>query len=269
MPFADTILANEPWVRLGAFAGVLLAMISWELAAPRRQRAVARAGRWLSNFGVVAVDAALLRLAFPVVAVSTALVADERGWGVFNALDTPTWLAVIVSLVLLDLAIWAQHWLFHHVPVLWRVHRMHHTDVDVDVTTALRFHPVEIGLSMAIKMAIVVAFGMPALAVVLFEVILNGMAMFNHGNVRLPAAADRLLRLLVVTPDMHRIHHSVYREETNSNFGFNLSVWDRLFGTYRAVPRDGHERMTIGLEIFRGDRDRRLDRLLIQPFLRS
>jgi sterol desaturase/sphingolipid hydroxylase (fatty acid hydroxylase superfamily) len=263
----ELILQHEALVRGGAFAGLLAVMALWELAAPRRKRSVPRAGRWFANFGIVAVDTVVVRLLFPIVAVGTALVAETRGWGVLNAVEVPTWLAVVISLVVLDLTIWAQHVAFHRIPVLWRLHRMHHSDVDFDVTTGFRFHPIEIALSMGIKMGLVVVLGAPGAAVVLFEVILNGMAMFNHGNVRLPAAADRLLRQVVVTPDMHRVHHSVHPSETNSNFGFNLSVWDRLFGTYRAQPRDGHPGMTIGLPIFRGRRDGRFDRLLIQPFL--
>lgn len=264
---ADVVLSNEPWIRLCAFAGVLAVMMVWEVAWPRRRLAVSRGGRWFANLGIVALDAALLRLVFPVVAVGAALAAQAHGWGLFNMVAAPAWVAVPLSLVALDFAIWLQHLVFHRVPLLWRLHRMHHTDVDLDVTTALRFHPLEIALSMLIKMAIVVALGAPAAAVILFEVILNGMALFNHGNVRLPRTVDAVLRRAVVTPDMHRVHHSVHPEETNSNYGFNLSVWDRLFGTYRAQPRDGHETMTIGIESFRSARDRRLDRLLIQPFL--
>ena len=266
---SHVILTHEPLVRLAAFAAVLVAMIAWESAAPKRPLGVARRARWTANFGIVLVDAALLRLAFPIVAVGTAVIAAERGWGLFNSVDVPAWVAVVASILLLDLVIWAQHVVFHRVPILWRLHRMHHSDVDFDVSTALRFHPVEIALSMLIKMAVVIALGAPPVAVVLFEVILNGMAMFNHGNVRLPAGLDRALRMVVVTPDMHRVHHSVHRDETNSNYGFNLSIWDRLFATYRACPRDGHDGMTIGLEIFRRAEDRGLLRLLAQPFLRA
>ena len=266
---SDVLPFNEPAVRMGAFATVLIMMIVWEMAAPRRRLGVPRGERWLSNFAIVALDVAVVRLLFPIAAVGAALVAETYGWGVFRVLDAPAWLAVIGSLIVLDLAIWAQHVVFHRIPVLWRLHRMHHSDVDIDVTTALRFHPIEIALSMLIKMTVVVLLGAPAVAVVLFEVILNGMAMFNHGNVCLPAPLDRALRAAVVTPDFHRVHHSVHPEETNSNYGFNLSIWDRLFGTYRAQPRDGHEAMTIGLDRFRASRDRRLDRVLLQPFGRA
>ena len=263
LPFDETVF------RLAVFATVLLFMLAWERAAPRRRLTAPRASRWAANLGIVVLDTAVVRLLFPIAAVGTALASEAHGWGLFNVLNVPNWLAVAASVLALDLVIWAQHLMFHKVPALWRLHRMHHSDVDFDVTTALRFHPIEIVLSMLIKMAVVVALGAPALAVVLFEVILNGMAMFNHGNVRLPAGLDRVLRLVLVTPDYHRVHHSIHREETDSNFGFNLSLWDRLFGTYRSQPRDGHQTMTIGLAAFREPRDRRLDRLLLQPFARA
>ena len=208
-----------------------------------------------------------MRLTFPVVAVGLALVAQERGWGLFNVLDVPAWVAFLVSVLALDLAIYLQHVMFHAVPALWRLHRMHHADLEFDVTTGLRFHPIEILLSMGIKLAVVAALGPPAVAVLVFEVLLNATAMFNHSNIRIPAAIDRLLRLIVVTPDMHRVHHSIHPSETNSNFGFNLPWWDRLLGTYRPQPLDGHEAMTIGIEQFRTRRDLWLDRMLIQPAL--
>ena len=210
-------------------------------------------------------DAALVRLLFPVVAVGLAVMAAENGWGLFNIVDVPGWVAVLVSLLVLDLAIYLQHVMFHAVPALWRLHRMHHADLEFDVTTGLRFHPVEILLSMAIKLAVVMALGPPAVAVLVFEVLLNGSAMFNHSNVRLPERVDALLRLVIVTPDMHRVHHSILPSETNSNFGFNVPWWDRLLGTYRAQPRAGHEGMTIGIEQFRTRRDLWLDRMLVQP----
>jgi sterol desaturase/sphingolipid hydroxylase (fatty acid hydroxylase superfamily) len=195
--------------------------------------------------------------------------AEARGWGLFNGMEAPFWLAFIASLLLLDLIIYAQHVVFHKIPLLWRLHRMHHTDLDFDVTTALRFHPLEIVLSMLIKLAVVILLGAPAVAVMVFEVILNATAMFNHGNVGLPPWLDQRLRWLLVTPDMHRVHHSVLVEETDSNFGFNLPWWDRLFGTYRDQPREGHTGMTIGLDYFRDEWATRLDRLLLQPFQRS
>ena len=196
---------------------------------------------------------------------ANALVAEAQGWGLFNALAAPWWVALVGSVIVLDLAIYLQHVLFHAVPALWRLHRVHHADLEFDVTTGLRFHPVEILLSMGIKLAVVVALGPPAVAVLIFEVVLNATAMFNHGNVRLPAYVDRVARWVVVTPDMHRVHHSVRPDETNSNFGFNLPWWDRLLGTYRAQPADGHEGMTIGIEQFRQARELWLDRMLIQP----
>lgn len=256
---------HEALIRLGCFGGVLLLMAAWELAAPRRRLAVPRLLRWSSNLGIVVLNTLLLRVSFPLVAVGLALLAEERGWGLLQVLGAPYWLAFLLSVLLLDLAIYLQHVMFHAVPALWRLHRMHHADLDFDVTTGLRFHPVEILLSMGLKLAVVMALGPPAAAVLVFEVLLNATSMFNHGNIRLPLGADRMLRWLVVTPDMHRVHHSIHRDETNSNFGFNLPWWDRLLGTYRDQPRDGHQAMTIGIEQFRTPADLRLDRMLIQP----
>jgi sterol desaturase/sphingolipid hydroxylase (fatty acid hydroxylase superfamily) len=261
----DVILANEPLIRMAIFLGILLAMALWEVAAPRRRREIPRLLRWSNNLGVVVIDTLLVRLTFPIVAVGLALVAQERGWGLFNVFDVPAWVAFLVSVLALDLAIYLQHVMFHAVPALWRLHRMHHADLEFDVTTGLRFHPVEILLSMGIKLAVVAALGPPAVAVLVFEVLLNATAMFNHSNIRIPLAIDRVLRLFVVTPDMPRVHHSIHPSETNSNFGFNLPWWDRLLGTYRPQPRDGHEGMTIGIEQFRTLRDLWLDRMLIQP----
>jgi sterol desaturase/sphingolipid hydroxylase (fatty acid hydroxylase superfamily) len=261
----ETILANEPILRLAVFLGVLVVMAGWELAAPRRRQDTPRVIRWTNNFALVVVDTIILRLTFPILAVGLALMAGDRGWGLFNALDVPLWLAVVLSILLLDLAIYLQHVLFHAVPGLWRLHRMHHADLEFDVTTGLRFHPAEIVLSMVIKLAAVAALGAPAVAVLLFEVLLNATALFNHANIRLPVRVDRALRWVLVTPDMHRVHHSVIPAETNSNFGFNLPWWDRLLGTYRAQPKAGHEGMTIGIEQFRTPRDLWLDRMLIQP----
>ena len=261
----ETIIANEPMLRLAVFLVVLVAMAGWELAAPRRRQDIPRILRWTNNLALVVVDSIILRLTFPILAVGLALMAEARGWGLFNVLDLPLWLAVLLSILLLDLAIYLQHVLFHAVPSLWRLHRMHHADLEFDVTTGLRFHPVEIVLSMVIKLAMVAALGAPAMAVLLFEVLLNTTALFNHANIRLPAGLDRVLRWVVVTPDMHRVHHSVIPAETNSNFGFNLPWWDRLLGTYRAQPKAGHDGMTIGIEQFRTRRDLWLDRMLVQP----
>ncbi len=262
----ETSLTSEAAIRLGVFAGVFAIMVLWEIAAPRRELSISRWHRWPSNLGIVVFNTVLLRIAVPTAAVGLAVIADARGWGLLNNLQTYWWLAVLVSVVLLDLAIYLQHVMFHAVPVLWRLHRMHHADLDFDVTTGARFHPIEILLSMGIKTAVVVALGPPAAAVLIFEVLLNATAMFNHGNVRIPPAIDRTLRWFVVTPDMHRVHHSITPREANSNFGFNLPWWDRLLGTYRAQPALGHDVMIIGIDQFRTKRDLALDRMLAQPF---
>jgi sterol desaturase/sphingolipid hydroxylase (fatty acid hydroxylase superfamily) len=262
----ESVLGYEPLVRVIAFSGVFIVLAIWELLGPRRKQAIGRGGRWLGNLGVVAADALLVRILLPTTAVGLALLAEERAFGLFNVIVLPVWLGVVLSVVILDLAIYLQHVLFHAVPALWRLHRMHHADLEFDVSTGLRFHPIEILLSTVIKLAVVAALGAPALAVVIFEVLLNATSMFSHSNVRLPLGIDRVLRWLVVTPDMHRVHHSIISRETNSNFGFNLPWWDRLFGTYRAQPQAGHEAMTIGIEQFRDLRELRLDRMLLQPF---
>jgi sterol desaturase/sphingolipid hydroxylase (fatty acid hydroxylase superfamily) len=261
----DALLAYEPAIRLAAFAGVLAFMAGLEAAFPRRRRTDGRWRRWPSNLGLVVLNTLVLRLVFPTAAVGVALGAEAQGVGLLPWLGLPAPVAVLVAIIVLDLAIYLQHVLFHAVPALWRLHRMHHADLDFDVTTGLRFHPVEILLSMVIKLAVVLALGAPAVAVLLFEVLLNATSMFNHANLRLPAWLDRPLRLVLVTPDMHRVHHSVVPRETNSNFGFSLALWDRLFGTYRAQPAAGHEVMTIGIEQFRDRRELRLDRMLTQP----
>jgi sterol desaturase/sphingolipid hydroxylase (fatty acid hydroxylase superfamily) len=263
----DLLLSHEPLIRLAFFLGVLAVMAAWEVAAPRRRREIPRLLRWTNNLGVVVVDTIAVRLTFPIVAVGLALLAEQRGWGLLNALAVPAWIAVPVSVIALDLVIYLQHVMFHAVPALWRLHRMHHADLEFDVTTGLRFHPIEILLSMGLKLAVVVALGPPAIAVLIFEVLLNATAMFNHSNIRIPLGLDRMLRWIVVTPDMHRVHHSIHPAETNSNFGFNLPWWDRLLGTYRPQPKDGHDTMTIGIEQFRTRRDLWLDRMLIQPVL--
>lgn len=265
----EFILSKEPAIRLGVFLGVLVIMASWEAIAPRRRREIPRLLRWSSNFGIVIIDTIIVRLLFPVAAVGLAVFGEERGWGLLNVLDVPVWLAFTVSLLALDLAIYLQHVMFHAVPLLWRLHRMHHADLEFDVSTGLRFHPVEILLSMVIKFAAVAALGPPVAAVLVFEILLSATAMFNHSNVRIPARLDRFLRLIVVTPDMHRVHHSILPHETNSNFGFNLPWWDLLLGTYRAQPEEGHDAMTIGIDQFRTRRDLWLDRMLTQPLIGS
>jgi sterol desaturase/sphingolipid hydroxylase (fatty acid hydroxylase superfamily) len=262
----EALLAHESALRLAGFVGIFAAMALWELLAPRRRQLFGRGKRWPSNIGIVVLDTLLVRVLFPTAAVGVALLAEAHGWGLFHALNAPAWLAIVGSVILLDLAIYLQHVLFHAVPMLWRLHRMHHADLEFDVTTGLRFHPIEILLSMGIKLGVVAALGAPAVAVLIFEVLLNATSMFNHGNVRLPKRIDRVLRWIVVTPDMHRVHHSVVPRETNSNFGFNLPWWDRLCGTYRAQPAAGHEGITIGIEQFRDPRELRLDRMLLQPF---
>jgi sterol desaturase/sphingolipid hydroxylase (fatty acid hydroxylase superfamily) len=265
VPMTESLLATEPQLRLAVFLGVLVAMALWELATPRRRQEIPRVIRWTNNLGLVVVDTIVLRMTFPILAVGLAVIVQDRGWGLFNIVAVPGWVAILVSIIVLDLVIYLQHVMFHAVPALWRLHRMHHADLEFDVTTGLRFHPVEILLSMVIKLAVVMALGPPAIAVLVFEVLLNATAMFNHSNIRLPMLVDRFLRLIVVTPDMHRVHHSIIPEETNSNFGFNLPWWDRLLGTYKAQPKAGHEGMTIGIEQFRTGRDLWLDRMLVQP----
>jgi sterol desaturase/sphingolipid hydroxylase (fatty acid hydroxylase superfamily) len=262
----ETLFAYEPLIRLAVFGGIFIVMAVWELLAPRRPQAVARNWRWPNNLGVVAVDVLLVRVLLPITAVGLALIAEAHGIGLFNMIALPTWASIVLSVMLLDLAIYLQHVLFHAVPALWRLHRMHHADLEFDLTTGLRFHPIEILLSTGIKLVVVAALGTPAAAVLIFEVLLNATSMFNHSNIRVPAQIDRILRWFVVTPDMHRVHHSILRRETNSNFGFNLPWWDRLLGTYRAQPAAGHDAMTIGIEQFREPRELALDRMLLQPF---
>jgi len=260
------MLPNEAAMRLGAFLVAFATIAVWEAAAPRRPRSDSRSTRWPNNLAVVALNTALIRIVLPTTAVSLALLGARRGWGLLNSLPVAPWAAVVASVVLLDLAIYLQHVMFHAVPALWRVHRMHHADRDFDVTTGVRFHPIEIMLSMLIKFAVVVALGAPALGVLIFEVLLNVSSMFNHGNVRIPIRLDWYLRWLVVTPDMHRVHHSIIVGETNSNFGFTLPWWDRLLGTYRDQPAAGHDGITIGITEFRKARELWLDRMLLQPF---
>lgn len=261
-----SLLAHESIVRLGAFTGVFVLMALWESLAPKRRQSFGRLHRWPGNFAVFVVDALAVRLIFPAAAVGAALFAEARGWGLFQSLQAPNELAVIVSVIALDLAIYFQHVLFHAVPALWRLHRVHHADLEIDVTTGVRFHPLEILLSMIVKFGVVIALGAPPAAVLIFEVLLNATTMFNHANVRLPPRLDAALHFLLVTPDMHRVHHSIVRRETDSNFGFNLPWWDRLFGTYRAQPAAGHLGMTIGIELFRDPRELGFDRILTQPF---
>jgi sterol desaturase/sphingolipid hydroxylase (fatty acid hydroxylase superfamily) len=268
MDIESFVRANEAPIRLGFFLGIFAIMALWELAAPRRHLTQPKGGRWGNNIGLVVFNTVLLRLVFPAAAVGMALFAREQGWGVLNYFEVPYVLAVVGAVLVLDFFIWLQHVMVHAVPALWRLHRVHHADLDFDVTTGARFHPIEILLSMGIKFAVIAVLGPPVLAVILFEILLNATSMFNHSNVRIPVGIDRVLRLFVVTPDMHRVHHSIEDDETNSNFGFNLPWWDRLFGTYRDQPRGGHEGMTIGIRTFReGKSCSRLTGMLVMPFV--
>jgi len=262
----DMVIAYEPALRFAAFLAVFAVVAIWEALGPRRVRRFTRRARWPHNLGLLALNGVLLRVIAPGAAVGVALAGEAHGWGLLRVLPLPAWAGLVLAIVLLDLAVYFQHVLFHAVPTLWRLHRVHHADTDFDVTTGTRFHPIEIMLSVGIKCAAVAVIGAPAIAVVVFEVLLNATAMFNHANGRLPESVDRRLRRFVVTPDMHRVHHSFVMQEMNSNFGFNLPFWDHLFGTYRAQPANGHEAMTIGLDDFRDPQEVRLDRLLLQPF---
>jgi sterol desaturase/sphingolipid hydroxylase (fatty acid hydroxylase superfamily) len=259
-------MSHEPFIRFAIFASVLVALAVWELLAPRRQQTLGRGPRWPSNLGVVALDTLLVRFLLPTTAVGLAVAGETRGWGLFQILALPAWVTIPLAFLAMDLAVYLQHVMFHAVPALWRLHRMHHADQDIDVTTGVRFHPIEILLSMGIKFGVIAALGPPAIAVLLFEIALNATSMFNHSNVAMPLWVDRILRWIVVTPDMHRVHHSVVVRETNSNFGFNFPWWDRLFGTYRDQPAAGHDGMTIGISQFRLPEEQRLDRMLLQPF---
>jgi len=263
----ETSLLNyEMPLRLGFFFGIFAIMAALEQVAPRRALQTAKAVRWTNNLALTALNSVLLRAVLPVTAIGTAGFTAERGMGLLNLFPVPYAAAILLSVLALDLAIYLQHLMFHAVPLLWRLHRVHHADLDFDVTTGARFHPIEILVSMLIKFTVILTLGPPALAVLIFEVLLNATSMFNHGNVRIPPAVDRVMRWLVVTPDMHRVHHSVNPRETNSNFGFSVPWWDRLFGTYRAQPQAGHVRMVLGITQFRLPRELWLDRMLLQPF---
>lgn len=264
-------MERELIIRLGIFLTLFLAFALAERLAPRRPQRVPRSRRWLTNLSVTLLNTLTLRamaIGFPLLAVGAALDAGRLGVGIFNALDWPKWVEVTLCVLVLDFAIWAQHLITHKVPVLWRLHRVHHADRDMDVTTAVRFHPIEIALSMGLKIGLVYLLGPSALAVILFEILLNSTALFNHSNIRLPAAVDAPLRRILVTPDMHRVHHSVLRREHDSNYGFALSIWDRLMGTYVAQPEAGHDDMTVGLE-WQDDRPTKLGWSLALPFRRK
>ena len=261
---------SESAVRLAAFLAIFGSMAVFELLSPRLERAemlgALKTRRWITNLSMVMVSSIVLRIVFPAAAVGAAIWADANGWGLFNAADVSPIVAGVVAFVILDFAVWLEHLASHKIPILWRIHRMHHADTGFDVTTGLRFHPLEILLSMVWKAAIVIVLGAPVLAVLIFEIVLNGTSMFNHSNARLPLGLDRVLRMVVVTPDMHRVHHSTIRSETDSNYGFNFPFWDRLFGTYLAQPKLGHDGMNIGLEAWRGHEPSRLVWALMLPF---
>ena len=266
----NVVLDSEAIFRLGCFGVIFAAMFAWELLAPKRPLSIAKGQRWLHNLSLLLLNSLVLRLLFPAAAVGIAFSAAEANWGLFNHVALPYWLEVIAAVLLLDLAIYLQHLMMHRVPLLWRLHQVHHADLDIDMTTGSRFHTLEIVLSMLIKWLVIFLLGPALLAVLIFEILLNGMAIFNHANVRLPAALDSFLRKLLITPDVHRVHHSILLHETNSNYGFNLSVWDRLFRTYVAQPQEGHAQMTIGIPEFRdaGQVDR-LPGMLALPFVRQ
>lgn len=259
-------MTDESMVRLLFFMGILIPLALWEHLSPRRALTTSKAVRWLGNMGIVLLNTVALRALFPVLAVDIASMAETNGWGILNHYRLPAWSAIVIAVIALDLLMYLQHILFHSVPAFWRLHMMHHADLDVDVSTGLRFHTLEIILSMGIKMAAVAALGPPVVSVIIFEVVLNATSMFNHGNILLPAGFDRVIRLVVVTPDMHRVHHSVIIRETNSNFGFNFPWWDRLFGTYRPEPAAGHKDMVIGLSQFRNAKRLTLPWMLALPF---
>jgi len=260
-------MKTDVLIRLTAFLSVFSVMALWELLAPRRRLTTPKGRRWAANFTIVVLDAVIIRLLFAAGAVGAAIFAADHGWGLLNQLDWPGWVEILLAVVGLDLVLYLQHVMFHAVPLFWRLHMVHHADLDCDVTTGLRFHPIEVALSMVIKLAAVAAVGPPPVAVVIFEVLLNATSMFNHSNIRMAAGIDRILRWLIVTPDMHRFHHSIVTRETNSNFGFNLPWWDKLLGTYRPEPKAGQEGMTLGLEQYRDPARLTLTRLLVLPFV--
>ncbi|MGE4233086.1 MAG: sterol desaturase family protein [Bacteriovoracia bacterium] len=257
----------EPIIRLSFSVGLFLVLALAECYFPRRRLTFLRKNRWPSNIAITVIDVLVMRMILPLGAVGFARIVQSHGWGILNSIAFPAWIEVLIAVTVLDLAIYSQHLVFHHVPLLWRIHRMHHTDLDFDVTTGSRFHPAEIALSLGIKLAVITVLGAPAIGVLVFEILLNATALFNHSNLKIPTSADRFIRRFLVTPDMHRVHHSILKNETNSNFGFNLPWWDHLFRTYQKTPKAGHESMTIGTDVFRNPKELRLDRLLIQPFI--
>ncbi len=265
----DLLYEQEALVRLASFIFVFAVFTAWELAAPRRVPQYSKSVRWVNNLSITLLNTLLTRLAIPLAAVAMAAIAQQQQLGLLNHINLPMWQLITIAVVMMDLALYLQHLVFHHVNYLWRIHRMHHADLDFDVTTGVRFHPIEIMLSTIIKVAVVLMLGTPIAAVIIFEILLNATSLFNHANIYIPKRVDQVLRYFLVTPDMHRVHHSAIPAETNSNFGFNLPWWDYLFKTYRAQPKAGHLDMTIGIEYFRTKRDLWLDRLLLQPFRKT
>lgn len=260
------IIANEGVFRLSIFLGLFVVMAGWELTAPKRRLTLSKGRRWMTNGLITALDLLVVRVLLMTIGAVGAWDAAQEGWGLFNWLDWPVWIEVIIAIVVLDLVIYWQHVISHRVPALWRIHRVHHSDRDLDVTTAVRFHPIEIALSMLLKLGVIYLLGAAAVAVILFEALLNGAAMFNHSNIRLPDRIERMTRLFLVTPDMHRVHHSTDPRETDANFGFSVPWWDRLFGTYIAQPVKGHDGMTIGLDEYQDDKPAKLGWSLRLPF---
>ena len=268
MSFNEFIIANEKIIRLSFFLGMLVLVGLWEMIAPRRAPTLSKTLRWMNNLGLVFLNTFILRWLFPFAAVGVAAFAYQNGWGLLNYYAVSPTLAIIIAIIAMDFIIYLQHVLVHAVPLLWRLHRVHHADPDYDVTTGARFHPIEIIISMLIKFATIIVLGAPVVGIIIFEVALNAMAMFNHGNIKLPTSIDNILRTLIVTPDMHRVHHSIEDDETNSNFGFNLSIWDRVCGTYRNQPRKGHKEMTIGIHKFRETKQTTwITGMLTMPFI--
>lgn len=259
-------MEREAAIRLLSFLTVFATVTLCEYLWPRRPLKTDKARRWFTNISIAILDTLVARLMLPVMPAVAATMAADRGWGLLSVLGTPLWLSALFSFLALDLLIYLQHRIFHRTPLFWRFHRMHHTDLDIDVSSGNRFHPVEILVSLLIKVAAVVLLGAPVVAVLLFEVILNATSLFNHGNIKIPSGVDAWLRLVLVTPDMHRVHHSAIPRETDSNFSFNFPWWDRLFGTYRDQPRDGHLDMVIGLKEFRDPNRLGLAYLLMLPF---
>lgn len=241
-------LQYETLIRTSVFAGVFLLMAALETLFPRKARVKGRPMRWFTNFSMVVIANLIMRVAIPLAAIGVAALMQERGFGLFNLTDWPIGLEILLAVIILDFAIWFQHLFMHYVPVLWALHKVHHADEDLDASSGIRFHPIEQVFSLGLKMAVVALIGADPLAVFIFEVLLNATAMFNHASINIPQPVDRVLRKIMVTPDFHRVHHSIYEPETNSNFGFNLSIWDQIFRTYTPQPRDGHENMQLGLD---------------------